>query len=203
MSPPHEGHAHEAPAAPSSATTASGGEAGAGAARRQTALMRRLAKIKDHADYPAAMAHVPPSEEDLERAATMLRRGVIATALGVAFVLLGVADVVGSVWSLVVAIPAIAAGGHWIFHGWRVRAKTLEKPLVRACALVADRRSETAPTWLGGRTVYYFQLQLEDGTGGEYRYPGRGTQDDLLVKGLTGVAFLRGDTLIAWKNIRV
>jgi hypothetical protein len=178
-------------------------ETSASSTRRQTAVTRRLAKIREHADFPAAEAYTPPAEEDLDRASKEVRGGLVLLVVGAALVALGAASVFGGVLGIVVGVLALLAGGHFAFHGSRRRAAVLARPLTRICALVADRRSETTPTWLGGRTIYYFTLQLEDGETGEYRYPGRGTQDDLLVKGLTGVAFLRGDTLIAWKNIRV
>lgn len=178
-------------------------EASASATRRQTAVMRRLAKIRDHKDFPRAMEHVPPAEEDLDRAEAQIRLGGIGTVLGLAFLVLGATGTMSTALGIVLGVIGLATGGHFLFHGSKLKKVTLKDPLVRICALVADRRSETTPTWLGGRTTYYFALQLEDGEKGEYRYPGRGTQDDLLVKGQTGVAFLRGTTLLAWKNIRV
>jgi hypothetical protein len=178
-------------------------ETSASTSRRQTAVTRRLAKIREHADFPAAAAYVPPAEEDLDRAEARIRWGFVLLLVGLALVALGAAQVFGGVVGIVFGALALFAGGHFLFHGNKLRRAVLAVPLRHVCALVADRRSETNPTWIGGRTVYYFQLQFEDGENGEFRYPGRGTQDDLLVKGLTGVAFLRGDTLIAWKNIRV
>jgi len=178
-------------------------EASASATRRQTAVMRRLAKIRDHKDFPTAMEYVPPAEEDLERAAARIRGGAIGAGLGLVVLILGATGAISTALGIVLGVIGLAAGGHFLFHGWKLKKATLQHGLVRICALVADRRSETTPTWLGGRTTYYFALQLEDGEKGEYRYPGRGTQDDLLVKGQTGVAFLRGGTLLAWKNIRV
>lgn len=178
-------------------------DASASATRRQTAVMRRLAKIREHKDFAEAMQHVPPAEEDLDRAAGRVRLGMIGAGLGLVFLVLGALGTIATGLGIALGVIGLAVGGHFLYHGWKLRKATLVHPLVRACTLVADRRSETTPTWLGGRTLYFFALQLEDGTSGEYRYPGRGTQDDLLVKGQTGVAFLRGSTLLAWKNIRV
>jgi hypothetical protein len=70
-------------------------------------------------------------------------------------------------------------------------------------ALVVSRRSETAVRARGHRTVYYFQLELGDGSAGEFAYPGRGTSDDLLVAGNTGIAYTRRQTLVAFRSIRV
>ena len=167
--------------------------------------MRRLAKMKDHKDYPKAMEHVPPTEEGLERADSLRNRGLAELILGAALTGLGL-GLAGGFWTWVwVALGAAAAafGLKHLFVGMGSRSKHLSDSLDRVAALVSDRRSQTEMGWLEGRTTYYFQLELEDGSSKEFRYPGRGTQDDLLVKGQTGVAFLRGRTLLAWKNIRV
>jgi hypothetical protein len=51
--------------------------------------------------------------------------------------------------------------------------------------------------------VYFFQLEFADGGSGEFRYPGRGVNHDLLVSGNTGVAFTRGELLVDFLPIRV
>jgi len=180
-------------------------EAPAAPTRKQSALMRRLAKMKDHKDYPKAMEHVPPTEEGLERADSLRNRGLAELIGGAALIGLGL-GVAGGLWTWVwAALGAVAAvfGLKHLFAGMGARSKHLSEPLGRVAALVSDRRSQTEMGWLEGRTTYYFQLELEDGSSKEFRYPGRGTQDDLLVKGITGVDFVRGDTLIAWKTIKV
>jgi hypothetical protein len=172
--------------------------------RKQTALMKRLARMRDHKDFPRAMEHVPPAEEDLERADRRRRRGLVAVVLA-GLIGLGAASssTIGMIaWGAVSVIVA-GLGLRELFGGAAERSTVLKDPLERRPALVADRRSETEAGWMGGRTTYYFQLEFDDGTNGEFRYPGRGVQDDLLVKGMTGVAFLRGRTLIAWKSIKV
>lgn len=180
-------------------------EAPAAPTRKQSALMRRLAKMKDHKDYPKAMEHVPPTEEGLERANGLRNRGLGELVLGGALVGLGLGIAAGLWTWLWVVLGAVAAvfGLKHVFSGLAARTKHLADPLERRAALVSDRRSQTEMGWLEGRTTYYFQLELEDGNSHEFRYPGRGTQDDLLVKGVTGVAFVRGGTLIAWKTIKV
>lgn len=193
----------EARSSDAAAAPAAGAGTSASATRRQTAVMRRLAKIRDHKDFPAAMEHVPPAEEKLDRAQGRIRGGAVTAVAGLVFLVLGAMGTISTALGVVLGVIGLAVGGHFLFHGAKLKRQTLADPLVRICALVADRRSETSPTWLGGRTTYYFALQFEDGENGEFRYPGRGTQDDLLVKGQTGVAFLRGDTLLAWKNVRV
>ena len=172
--------------------------------RKQTALMKRLARMRDHKSFPAAMEHVPPAEEDVDRADSRRRNGIVLVVVGAA--LLWLASGAGTFGMIVLGLAGLAAvgfGARGFLQGTSERAKVLANSLERRPALVADRRSETLAKWSGGRTTYYFQLEFDDGTNGEFRYPGRGVQDDLLVKGVTGVAFLRGDTLIAWKTIKV
>ena len=148
------------------------------------------------------MAHTPPTEEALERAASSIRLGGLLLLVGGVLSLLNIAG--GIAWFALILTGALAAFGIKLLLGGLARRKeALKDPLERRIALVSDRRSETALGWLAGRTIYFFRLEFDDGTGGEFRYPGRGVADDLLVKGNTGVAFLRGDSLIAWKNIKV
>ena len=174
--------------------------------RKQTALMKRLARMREHDDFPRAMEHVPPTEEDLERARGKLRVGGVVVVVGGLLLWQGLSGGDGGAVRWVgVAVAALVAGLgiKLVLDAVSRRAAILSNALERRVALVADRRSETTVTWFGGRTTYFFQLEFDDGTNGEFRYPGRGVSDDLLVKGSTGVAFLRGDTLLAWKNIKV
>ena len=177
----------------------------AAASPKQTALMKRLARMREHKDFEAAMAHTPPTEEVLERASKDSRGGGVMLALGV---LLGGNAVRHSslLWQLfwgAIGATLVVLGARRFARGKAASGEYLKNPLRRVPALVADRRSETDLAWMGGRTTYHFQLELDDGTSAEFRYPGRGTQDELLVKGNTGLAYLRGDTLIAWKHIKV
>ncbi|QDU65941.1 hypothetical protein [Engelhardtia mirabilis] len=173
--------------------------------RKQTALMKRLARIHEHKDYPKALEHVPPTEEDLEAAARSTRRGAMLAVVAALVGALAVTreGLAGQVVFGAIAIAAAVFAARAFLAGGKQRSEVLAHGLERRAALVADRRSETTASWAGGRTTYYFQLEFDNGENGEFRYPGRGVQDDLLVKGNTGVAFLRGRTLIAWKNIKV
>ncbi len=171
-------------------------------AKRPSALQARLTRMREHADYEAAAAWVPPGEEDLERASAKIRWGTILIALGALLVLWAVTGA-GLGWGrLLIGLAAAAPGAKLLLDGLKLRRERLRLPLLRRPALVSDRRSETSMGWMDGKTVYYFQMEMEDG-GGEFRYPGRGTQDDLLVKGLTGLAYTRGDVLLAFKTIKV
>lgn len=177
----------------------------AAASPKQTALMKRLARMREHKDFEAAMAHVPPSEETLETCARERRRAAVLLVLGAASVgnALRLSGWLGQAFFGAVGVALAAWGAKRLLAAAARSSAYLGQPLRKVPALVADRRSETDLAWMGGRTTYHFQLELDDGTSAEFKYPGRGTQDELLVKGNTGLAYLRGDTLIAWKHIKV
>jgi hypothetical protein len=189
---------------PRSAPSRTMSEIAAETTRKQTALMKRLARMREHKDFPEALQYVPPAEEDLERATREQRSGGLLALAGLALGALALTrGTAGLVLLGLLALAALVLGVRRWLRGRQRRVGVLALPLDRRPALVADRRSETTTGWLDGRTTYFFQLEFDDGSSGEFRYPGRGVQDDLLVKGVTGVAFLRGPTLIAWKNIKV
>ncbi len=171
-------------------------------AKKPSAIQARLGRMKEHVDWAAAYAWTPPVEADLERAARSIRTGAALIGVGALFALWGVAADIGWV-RLVLGVLLIAAGGRLVLPGLSLRRARLRLPLLRRAALVSDRRSETNLRGLSGSTTYFFQLELEDGGSGEFRYPARGIQDDLLVKGNTGLAYTRGDELVAFKNIKV
>ena len=52
-------------------------------------------------------------------------------------------------------------------------------------------------------TTYVFDLEFEDGSEGDFSYPGRGAAHDPMTRGTTGVAYTRRDHLLAFKQIRV
>jgi hypothetical protein len=186
-------------------STASPETTSATSAPKQTALMKRLARMREHKDFEAAQAHIPPTEEVLEQASRDSRRGGVMLAIGL---LLGANALRHSalLWQLfwgAIGATFVVLGARRFARGKAASGEYIKNPLRRVPALVADRRSQTDLDWMGGRTTYHFQLEFDDGTNGEFKYPGRGTQDELLVKGNTGLAYLRGDTLIAWKHIKV
>ena len=78
-----------------------------------------------------------------------------------------------------------------------------DAPLLKRAAIVLDRRSETEISSGEGRTTYYFVLEFAGGARGEFRFPGRGANFDLIVNSVTGVAYTRGADLLAFKKIRV
>jgi hypothetical protein len=181
-------------------------------AREPTETMLRLSRMAHHEKYPEAMASEPAREvEDL--AATALgSRGLSAVGVGVFLLLLALPWTLlrGEPWHTawrsllgVAGIGVLAVGAIlWLVAERRI-ARARSVPLLKRPALVASRRSETSPRGAGYQTVYYFQLEFADGGSGEFRYPGRGVNHDLLVGGNTGVAFTRGGLLVDFLPIRV
>ena len=83
------------------------------------------------------------------------------------------------------------------------RRSIVARPLLKRPARVADRRSETTIRGSRGDTTYFFDLEFEDGSRAEFRFPGRGAADNPLTNGVTGIAYTRGVELVAFKRIRV
>lgn len=182
------------------------------ATREPTETMRRLGRMVQHEKYPETMAAEPATEiEDL--AATALgSRGLLGVGLGAMLLVLALpwtwlfgGDLVRA-WR---SLPAMAGalllvGGLCLWQVARARtARARAVPLLKRPALVTSRRSETSPSGASYQTIYFFQLEFADGSSGEFRYPGRGVNHDLLVANNTGVAFTRGDLLVDFLPIRV
>lgn len=177
---------------------AGGGEA---AARETTATMARLAKMAEHKDYAAAMAAAPREADEFYAARRTLRRCFAAGAVAVVAAVAAASSDVALAAVAPVAVVAVCA-----VLAARAALRMREQrslPVMKRPALVTDRRSETAIVSGRGRTVYYFDLEFEDGRRGEFRYPGRGVDNPPLVKGNTGIAYSRGERLLDFRLIRV
>ena len=48
-----------------------------------------------------------------------------------------------------------------------------------------------------------FTIEFKDGSIGEFIYPGRGSNEEPYVNGLTGVAYTRGPILLEFQHVRV
>jgi hypothetical protein len=181
--------------------------AGPAVATQDDATRARLARMREHKDYAPAIAWVPPEEPATERAVGRLRLGFFGLAVGLVLVVqaaarLGLEQIARAplawlgVLLLLLGVAGVARAAR------RIRAARAW-PILRRAALVTARRSETDPRGGPGGTVYFFVLDFEDGTGGEFRFPGRGAHYELLVPGNTGVAYTRRDELLEFKAIRV
>jgi hypothetical protein len=71
--------------------------------------------------------------------------------------------------------------------------------MLRRPAMVGIRRSETDA--VKGGTTYYFTLRFDDGSEGEFLWPGQGTAYDPLSNGYTGVAYTRGPKLVDFRRL--
>ncbi|MEM7516222.1 MAG: hypothetical protein AAF368_04765, partial [Planctomycetota bacterium] len=171
-----------------------------------TETMKRLGKMTEHKNYETAMAFAPPESREYQRGIGDQRRGRSLFGVAGALLLLSLISFgVGGPGVLLLVLAALSAGsGFWL--GQRGKARCVEatsQPLLRRPALVRERRSET--DFVGGRgeTIYYFQLEFVDGGTGEFRAPGKGAAHEPLVNGNTGIAYSRGQTLLAFKILKV
>jgi hypothetical protein len=183
------------------------GLAGPAVPTQDDATRARLARMRDHKDYAPALAWVPPEEPTTEQAVRLLR-------LCLALLLVGLSLVVQAALRLGLA-PAWRTPTAWLgalllvlglaglLRAYRRIRAARAWPILHRAAIVTARRSETAAGGGPGSTVYFFALEFEDGTGGEFRFPGRGAHYELLVPGNTGVAYTRRDELLEFKAIRV
>jgi hypothetical protein len=172
-------------------------------APERTQTMERLLRMEQHPDYPAALAQEPPDEPEREQGRQAVKAGALVTLVGAVFLAVG-----GVSGDFVGVLPIL--GGLLLVAGlWRVARGLAESrrfvagPVLKRPALVTDRRSETELGFWVGKTVYYFALEFADGSSGEFRQPGRGTREDPLVAGRTGVAYTRGQQLLGFKFIKV
>ena len=98
---------------------------------------------------------------------------------------------------------AVLAGAVLWLKGRGACQQSLALPLLRRPAYIRDRRSETELVGMGGRTMYYFELEFEGGTVAEFAYAGRGPSEDPYVNGMTGVAYTRGTELLHFRHVRI
>jgi hypothetical protein len=171
------------------------------------ATRARLARMREHKDWPAALAWVPPEEPATERALQRRRFALVLLVCGALLVVFGaLSQGVTRAWrspmAWIGAFPMLFGLGGWVAASRQIQsARAL--PIVRRAALVTARRSETDGRGGPGSTVYYFTLAFEEGTGAEFRFPGRGAHHELLVPGNTGLAYTRRNELLDFSPIRV
>jgi hypothetical protein len=160
-------------------------------------VLRKLAKVKSHADYEAALQWTPV-EPEVERRALRLRSigGALLFAAGLGAIL-GTRRIGFGVGGAALFIVGLAL----FVSGKRIRRRAKEEPMLRRAALVTDRRSKTEPNARVGATTYFFSLAFEDGGEGVFSFRGRGVMYEPPTVGATGVAYTRGATLIEFKRI--
>lgn len=181
---------------------------GAAAAREEKSpVLERLAQMKEKPEYQEGLAFTPLEGPSFQRAAARQRRGLALAAVGIFLLSSGLtAAGEGPPWLRLRVLSGLllaAFGGFTAARALRTKRTILARPMLKRAARVADRRSETAIQGGRGDTIYFFDLELEDGTRAEFAYPGRGASDNPLTTGVTGIAYTRGAELVAFKRIRV
>ena len=161
----------------------------------------RLERMKDHQGFAEAAEWVPLESAEYQRLEATAQRGRQVAVLGLVVAGL-VAWWASPLWAVVPAL-ALVWGLVGLVRARAGMARILALPLLKRPAIVLDRRSETAMGFWAGTTVYYFDLEFVDGSGGEFRWPGRGIDHQPLVVGATGLAFTRGETLLGFRSLRV
>jgi len=63
------------------------------------------------------------------------------------------------------------------------------------------RRSETSESGRRAATTYFFLLHFDDGSEGEFSWPGQGTMYEPMPNGTTGLAYTLGDRLLDFRKM--
>lgn len=165
----------------------------------ETQENHRLLKMREHDMFPEALALEPGGGEECRQASRQITNGLVGAVLGALLIL----------WSwpgwfgILVGALVVIWCARRILAAQKVRSSILQDSLEKRPAMVTDRRSETAFNGWSGRVTYFFQLEFEDGSKGEFRFPGRGWSYDPLQRGATGVAYTRGKNLLEFRHIKV
>ncbi|MBK8177841.1 MAG: hypothetical protein IPK67_02855 [Planctomycetes bacterium] len=166
---------------------------------------KRLAKVKVHADFAAAMTWAPSDPHFERRAHGHSVRA--AWALSLALLLgLWVAWTFyagAGVMPVVIAVPATLAalGFLSLILAGAARSEHRRAPMLKRAAYVLDRRSETNEKGGVGSTTYIFKIRFEDGSEGEFRHTGRGSMYEPPANGAAGVAYTRGPRMLDFRRI--
>jgi hypothetical protein len=156
--------------------------------------------VRENPQFEALMVWTPRQHE-LEGRARKLR------VLGFTFFMLGMASIAiasnraGLAGWYGVAGAQILMAIMFLASSRKMLAEERQRPMLRRPAIVVERRSETAAGKQREQTLYYFTLRFDDGSEGEFRWPGQGTLYEPMTNGMVGVAFTRGDQLIEFKRL--
>ena len=167
----------------------------------QSPNQNRIKKIREHKTFEEIQKYQPAESLAYSKGTRRIFHGRNLVLLG-AFLLL-----VARWWAptlfIVLGGLAVAYGIFLAVQGMQLCKSSTEEPLKTRPGMIVDRRSETAIRSWNGETVYFFTIEFEDGSIGEYRHDGRGASEDPYPSGMTGLAFLRGANLLEFKQIRV
>ncbi len=164
--------------------------------------IQRLKRLREHKSFAAAMEFTP-----LDREAEVVRGRRLT--IGTLVLLVAVAPGLALAWTLtrggawlpwaVTALVLALAGIGILVSRASVRARAEARPMLRRPAMVVVRRSETGAE--EGGTNYFFTLRFDDGSEGEFVWPGQGTSYEPLSNGYTGIAYTRGAKLIDFRRL--
>ena len=168
-------------------------------------ILERLARMEEKPEFAEALAQDAPWSPEYARARNRRSQGTILGLLGL--VLLTLPALSSGGWSfgfLAVVGGAVALVGLVLLaRGFNVARALEARPVLKRSAFVIERRSESELRGGSAQVTYFFDIQFGDGSEGEFFYPGRGVSEELYANGLTGLAYTRGQELLAIKRIRV
>jgi hypothetical protein len=146
------------------------------------------------------MEFIPPDPMVERRAGRLLSQGTLTVAAGLLVGGLGVLRADGNWYAAgpLVGAVLVLVGLAVLTRPAALRAAHKRAALMRRPALVSERRSETS---IDGQVNYYFTLRFDDGSEGEFDWPGQGTMYEPLSNGYTGIAYTRGARLIDFRRL--
>jgi hypothetical protein len=167
--------------------------------------VKRLVRMRESANFAAAMAFTPLDAEIAERAAHVRMIGGFGLFPVVGFAAYALWHHGGGAWSSVPMFIAYAALALTLILMFGVPAmlesKARSLTFLRRPALVVNRRSEMIDKGKYGMTIYTFTLRFDDGSEGEFRWRGRGTMYEPMSNGATGMAYTSGERLIDFRKL--
>ena len=165
---------------------------------------QRLQRLRENPVYGAAMSWMP-RDPDVELRAERSRNRAWILLVGAVGTFGASALFGGPIAALDAAkiVAAVLLLGSIAMFAWSAaeRRKSFASPILRRPALVVDRRSITAEKGGVGATMYFFTLHFDDGSEGEFRWPGQGTMYEPMPNGTTGIAYTRGEKLVEFRKL--
>jgi predicted RNA-binding Zn-ribbon protein involved in translation (DUF1610 family) len=165
---------------------------------------QRVARLREHPAFATAMAWTPRDPEDRRRAKGVRMLAWAMFFFGIAIFTFAVVQEGGfpsTATPIVFAGLSAATGILLLMLSRVVGKKGSGLPLLRRPCIVVVRRSETLERRGPGATVYFFTLHFDDGSEGEFRWPGQGTLYEPMPNGTTGIAYTRGDRLLEFRKL--
>lgn len=165
-------------------------------------IVERLKKMEDKPEFGEAQQTTTPWTPEYAQARNRQGQGTVLAIVGV--LLAGLEVVLGFGGAQLYVLGGLLAVGGVLMAviGTSKRGKLDAMKVLKRSAYLVRRRSETGLE-KGGDVVYHFLIQFGDGSEGEFRYPGRGVNEELYSNGMTGVAFTRGDELLHIERVRI